>query len=349
MAVEASLRRLGELSEIPGISGQEGAVRDYIRERVAPLADRVHADALGNLLAFRGEGRDGRRVMLAAHMDEVGLMVSHIEENGLIRFKKVGGIDDRVLPAKAVVVGSRRVSGVIGVKPRHLQTASDRDRALPSDDMYVDIGASDRRETERLTAPGEPITFATRFGDFGEGLVKGKAFDDRAGCAVLMGVLEKAGPGPVCGAFTVQEEIGLRGARVASFAAEPQFALVLKGTPAADTPREEGESPSTELGRGPAISFMDGSSIADPGLVRTIRRVAEREGIPWQWRRTQGGGNDAGAIHLSREGVRVASISVPCRYIHTPCAVLDPRDLAHAIRLTVAVVAELSAHGADDA
>lgn len=340
--VSDALETLAALSELPGISGQEDAVRAYIRERVAGRVEELRTDALGNLFAVKGAGKAGPRIMLAAHMDEIGLIVTRVDDDGFLRFRKVGGIDDRVLLAKTVHVGPKRLPGVIGSKPIHLQAPGERTKVVPSDEMYIDIGAKDKKEAERLAEPGEGVTFATRFGEFGEGLVKGKAFDDRAGCVVLMEALSGDYEAPVYGVFTVQEEIGLRGARVAAYAVEPDVAIVLEGTPAADIPLEEGETSSTVLGRGPALSFMDGSSIADRDLVQTIIRVAEREGIPWQWRRTQGGGNDAGAIHLSKVGVRTASISVPCRYIHTPCAVLHKEDLRNTIRLVQAVVAELA-------
>ncbi|MBE3589588.1 MAG: M42 family metallopeptidase [Firmicutes bacterium] len=341
MASDA-LETLAALSELPGISGQEGAVRAYLRERAAARADELRTDALGNLFAVKGAGKPGPRILLAAHMDEIGLIVTSVDDDGFVRFRKVGGIDDRVLLAKAVHVGQKRVPGVIGSKPIHLQSPGERTKVVPADEMYIDIGAKDKAEAQRLVEPGDAVTFATSFGEFGEGMVKGKAFDDRAGCTVLLEALAGEYDAPVYGVFTVQEEIGLRGARVAAYAVEPDVALVLEGTPAADIPLEEGETSSTVLGRGPALSFMDGSSIADRELVQTIIRVAEREGIPWQWRRTQGGGNDAGAIHLSKAGVRTASISVPCRYIHTPCAVLHKEDLRNTIRLVQAVVAELA-------
>lgn len=339
------LIRLEDLSLLRGVSGQEDEVRRYLAERLRGKVDLLEKDALGNLIVGVGLHKKGPRVMAAAHMDEVGLLIHSIEENGLLRFRKVGGIDDRILLSKPVLVGPDRVPGVIGAKPIHLQEPGEREKAVSWRDMAVDIGAKDKAEAEKYVQVGHMATFLTEFGPFGEGRVKGKAFDDRAGCAVLLSLLEEEWDGPFFGVFTVQEEIGLRGARTAAYRVDPHYAVVLEGTPAADIPRKEGETSSTELGKGPAISFMDRSSIAHPGLVKELIQVAEREGIPWQWRRTQGGGNDAGAIHLTRKGVPSVSISVPCRYIHTPVSVLDPEDLWNTARLARAFIRELFKKG----
>ncbi|MCD6289656.1 MAG: M42 family metallopeptidase [Anaerolineae bacterium] len=334
---------LKQLSEAPGVSGDEGAVRAILKEAIAPYVDEIRVDALGNLIAVqRATVEDPLRVMVEAHMDEVGLMVIRADKDGYLQFQKVGGIDDRILPAKAVRVGKDAIPGVIGIKPIHLLGSAERKKVLGVDDLRIDIGASSREEAERLVKRGDRAVFDTTFADLGP-RVKGKAFDDRAGCTVLAALLA-AGPYPVelHAVFAVQEEIGLRGARVAAYGIDPDLAIALEGTVADDLLKEKDESPTTELGKGPALTAMDRSVIVDPRLLRFLIQTAEQAGIPYQIKQPGVGGTDAGRIHLVREGVPSAVVAVPCRYIHGPVSLLDKQDMDWTIQLMEAALKRIS-------
>jgi endoglucanase len=243
----------------------------------------------------------------------------------------VGGIDDRVLPARVVLVGPRRVPGVIGVKPVHLLEKGERDRVTDSRQLAIDVGASGKGEAEKLAARGEFAVFATSFRTLsdpstGRRTVQGKAFDDRAGCAILAELLKERFPFDLVAAFTVQEEVGLRGARVAAWAEKPDAALVLECTGANELPTPRDITPSTRLGLGPAITIRDTSFIADPRLVELFGTVAREKSIPHQFKQPNIGGTDAGSIHRTREGVPSLTVAVPARYIHTPAAIIDLDD-----------------------
>lgn len=329
---------LETLSNAFGPSGCEGAVRTAIAEAIRPHVDGLAVDHLGNLLAEQRGSAAGPTVMVAAHMDEVGFMVTHADDAGMLHVVVVGSIDDRVLPAKRVLVGPSRVPGVIAIKPVHKSTPEERTKVVKVDQLVVDIGARNKGEAEGLVKKGDYAVFATQFRDLGE-TVCGKAFDDRAGCAVLVELIRR-GPYPVVfrPVFTTMEEVGLRGARVAGFAVNPDAAFVLEGTICDDSPKERDESPTTELGKGPAISLADTSVIADRRLVKLLLDTAAAEGIPCQFKQPGKGGTDAGAIHLAREGVPAVPVSVPCRYIHSPVCLLHKRDLAQTVDLLAAAL-----------
>jgi putative aminopeptidase FrvX len=325
---------LRELSEAVGVSGDEGDVRAILLDAVREHVDEVKVDALGNVLAFqRGTGRRRLRVMLAAHMDEVGLMVAGHDNDGFLRVRSVGGVDPRLLPGALLQVGSEHIPGVIGVKPIHLLKEEEGQRAPKIDDLVVDIGAQGKDEAKRLAPLGTYAAFATRFRELGP-TVTGKAFDDRVGCAVLVELLRgERFRFDVHAAFTVQEEVGLRGARVAAYAIEPDCAFALEGTIADDIPKDKDVSPTTELGQGPAITVMDRSFIADRRLVRLLTTTAEALGIPYQIKQPGIGGTDAGAIQPAREGVPSVTVAVPCRYIHGPAALMSLDDFDNTTRL----------------
>lgn len=339
----SALAELSDLSEARGISGQEGEVRQILARSLRGRVQELWGDSIGNLLARTG-ARGGKRVMLAAHMDEVGLLISRVEKSGFLRFAKVGGIDDRVLGSKPVLIGKDKVYGVIGTKPVHLQEVAERKRAFRADDLLIDIGAKSKEEAEKLVRPGDMATFHARFESFSGEVVKGKALDDRAGCAVLLEIMKADWRGiEVVGAFTSQEEIGVRGARVAAFALEPAAAIVVEATLCSDTPGTDPHEECTRLGDGPVITLMDRGLIADRAMVEELVETAEKEGIPYQFRRTTAGGNDAASIHLSREGVRTAVVSVPCRYIHSPASLMSLTDAENCLRLLTAYLRRVEA------
>jgi len=325
---------LRELSDAFGVSGNEDDVRAIVLNAVRAHVDEIKIDAMGNVLAVKhGTGQDPLRVMLAAHMDEIGLMVVGHDDNGFLKVRSVGGIDPRLLPGTLFSVGPERLPGVIGVKPVHLLQSGEAKKVSKIEDLAVDIGAQNKDEAEKLAPLGTYATFATRFREL-ESTVSGKAFDDRAGCAVLVELLRgEPFTFDLHAAFTVQEEVGLRGARVAAFAIDPDCAFALEGTIADEIPKEKDASPTTRLGKGPAITVMDRSFIADRRLVRLLIDTAEDQDIPYQIKQPGLGGTDAGAIHLAREGVPSATVAVPSRYIHSPVALLSMDDFDNTVRL----------------
>ncbi|HEY8391447.1 MAG TPA: M42 family metallopeptidase [Capillibacterium sp.] len=336
---------LKELSELNGVSSNETAVRHFIRDRLQGKVETLHTDRLGNLIASQGQTKKGPKVMLSAHMDEVGLMVVGIETNGLLKIKTVGGIDERVLLSKRVLVGPQQIPGVIGAKPIHLQEREERQKPVPLSALFVDIGATDRSDAEKAVKIGDLIAFDTKAACFGDGLFKGKALDDRAGCAVLLNLIENRYDLPLYYAFTVQEEVGLRGATVAAYGINPDLALVVETTSAGDVPPLKKHQASTRLGHGPAISFMDRTLIVQPKLVEALVAVAESAGIPYQFRQTTTGGTEGGAINQTRTGIPAAVISIPCRYIHSPVGVLNLNDFAATIKLVDAVLKNIAQRG----
>ncbi|MGC9350084.1 MAG: M42 family metallopeptidase [Anaerolineae bacterium] len=321
---------LGLLSNAPGVSGDEIEVRRVIRPLIADHVDELRIDAVGNLITKKtGTGNSSLRVLITAHMDEVGLMVVGHTKEGALRIRTIGGIPSRLLPGLTVRVGSDALPGVIGVQAIHRTNSSDRKKTPPIDQLTVDIGAKDQEDAESVAPLGTPIVFSTQFQRIEESCL-GKAFDDRAGCATLVELLRgERFPFDLYGVFTVQEEVGLRGARVAAYAVEPDIGVALEGTLADDLPKEEPDvSPTTELGRGPAITAMDRSYITPPRLLRHFVQTAESEGITYQIKQPGIGGTDAGGIHRAREGVPAITIAVPCRYIHSPISLLRERDLS---------------------
>jgi endoglucanase len=334
---------LKELSDALGVSGDEGCVRSVLLEAVRAHVDDIHVDALGNLVAFkRGTGRDRLRVMLAAHMDEVGLMVVGHDGDGFLFVQTVGSIDPRLLPGSLLYVGPDRVPGVIGLKPIHLARDDDLEKVTQIKDMVLDVGAKSKEEAQGLAPVGTYAAFATRFREMGA-VVSGKAFDDRAGCAVLVDLLRgERFRFDLHAVFTVQEEVGLRGAGVAAYAIEPDCAFALEGTIADDIPKERDTSPSTRLGHGPAITVMDRSFISDRRLLQLLTSTAKEAGLPYQIKQPGIGGTDSGAIHRSRGGVPSITVAVPCRYIHSPVALLSLDDFENTVQLMRESLARLT-------
>ena len=337
---------LEDLSNAFGPSGCEDEVRRLLARALRDKVDDLQTDALGNLIAFKqGTGTQPRlKVMVDAHMDEVGLMITRIEKNGLLGFRVVGGILDRLLPAKGVVIGQKRLPGVIAAPPVHLTKPEQRRQVLPIDQLAVDIGANSEDEARELVKIGDYAVFDTRFQVLGEdGLhaVKGKAFDDRMGCAVASALADGEYAVDLYLSFSTQEEMGLRGAMVAAYRIGPDLAFAFEGTVCDDIPKKEDVSPTTEMGKGPAITVMDRSFVADQRLIHLLIEVAEANGIPYQFKQPGVGSTDAGAIHLSRAGVPAVTVSVPCRYIHTPVSMASLNDLDHTVALMRATLAAL--------
>lgn len=340
---------LEELSNAFGPAGCEDEVRRVLVRALRDSVDDMQIDALGNLIAFkRGNGPEPRlKVMVDAHIDEVGLMVTRIEKNGLLGFRAVGGVDPRLLLAKGVVVGEKRLSGVIAAPPVHLTKPEQREQVIKVEQLVIDIGAISEDEAKSLVKIGDYVAFDTRFQVLSkDGLrtVKGKAFDDRVGCAVLAALADSKYGLDLYLSFSAQEEVGWRGARVAAFRIEPDLAFVLEGSICDDTPKKEDVSPTTKLGKGPAITVMDRSFIADKRLVRLLTEVARAEDIPFQFKQPGKGSTDAGAIHLTKTGVPSVAVSVPCRYIHSPVSIASLNDFDYAVALLKAALHALPEH-----
>ena len=333
-----------ELCRLDGVSSGEDEVRDFLRRQAEPYADHLRVDALGDLIVFkRGKQATGKKLMLTAHMDEVGFIVKDITEDGLLRFAPVGGIDSRVVIGKRVRVGPGRLPGAIGLKPYHLVSEEEEKTVPKFQDLAIDIGAASREEAEAVTALGELAAFDSDAVEFGDGLLKAKAIDDRVGCAILLQLLKEELPLDCTFAFTVQEEVGTRGAFGVAYAESPEIALVLEGTTAADLPGTPAHKRVAALGGGPVLSFMDGGTVYDRELFELLRDTAERHQIPWQTKNYTSGGNDASAIQRSRAGVRVAAVSAPVRYLHAPSSVACCQDFDHMYALAKHFLAAVAA------
>ena len=333
------------LCALPGVSSREDAVRDYIRKEIAPYADTIRVDAVGNLIAEKKGTSPGKKtLMLTAHMDEVGLMVHTVTDEGYLKFSTVGGIDRRVLVGKRVLLGPKAVPGVIGLKAYHLTSAEEEKKVPKLKDFYIDIGAKDEEDAKAWVRPGDVAVFDSDVLTFGNGFLKAKAIDDRAGCGVMVELMKRQLPMDCTFVFTVQEEVGTRGAFGAAFSVRPDIALVLEGTTAADLPDMPAHQRVCAPGKGPVVPYMDGGTVYDRALFQLLRRLAEENGIPWQTKEYISGGTDAKAIQRSRDGVRVAAISAAVRYLHTPSSVAALADLDNILRLAelfIAAVAEM--------
>jgi endoglucanase len=344
-ASRSHIRLIRELTEAAAVSGDERSVRKLVRRRVEPIADDIHTDAMGNLLVTRrGTGRRRIRVMLAAHMDEVGFMIVAVNKEGLLRFEAVGGLDPRQVLGKPVWVGEDRINGVIGGKPVHLATADELKQTVKVESLAIDIGATSKDSAQAKVKPGDWATFATRFSRV-RSTIRGKALDDRLGVAALIELLEHPPDNvEILGAFTVQEEVGLRGAGIAARKLKPDVAIALDCTPARDLPTWDGRENTqynAVLRGGPAIYAADSRTIAHPALLRHFTETAEKLGIPYQIRQPGGGGTDSGAMQLANEGIPAISISTPARYIHTAAALADLADWRGTVILVHAAVSSL--------
>ena len=339
----SQLDLLEKLCNATAVSGDEHEVRQIVLEEIRSIADDLKIDALGNVLAARsGQGENRVRVMLAAHMDEIGFMIVKKHDDDLFEFERVGGIDERQLPGKPVLVGRDHIPGVIGAKPIHMTTAKERKSKIESSSLRIDLGP----DIGSKVKPGDRATFATRFEVLGPS-IRAKALDNRLGVATLIELLKHAPDNiDLLAAFTVQEEVGLRGAGVAAYAFDPDMAIAVDSTPAYDLPHWDTEDQNvqynTRLDAGPAIYVMDRATIADQRLVALLTETGDHEGIPYQHRQPGGGGTDAGAIHKSRSGIPSISVSVPSRYAHTAAGIARLDDWANTLHLLHAALSRVT-------
>ena len=317
---------LRELTALDGVSGEEDAVRNYIISKIDGHCE-YKIDPLGSIIAFKkGKNRSAKRLMVDAHMDEVGLIITSVTSDGFLSFSAVGGIDTAVLMFRRVRIGS--INGVITGKPIHLISAEERKKLPKPESLYIDIGASSKEEALSLVRIGDRAVICGEYTEMGN-KIKAKAIDDRAGCAILISLLTKDSDYDFYATFSVQEEVGLRGAKAATFTVAPDSAIVLEATTAADIAGVEDSKRVCVLGEGPAVSFMDRATVYD----REYYDAALKSGIKCQAKAAVAGGNNSGSVHLSRGGVRTLAISVPCRYIHSPSCVADKEDIENAARL----------------
>lgn len=320
---------LKTLTEINAPAGHEQPIRRVLIDELKAKGFNPYIDRMGNVIVVKeGTGAAPRkRVMVSAHMDEVGLIVTGHTDGGFLKVNQAGGIDPRVLISKRVVVGDDNIPGVIGAVAIHLQSAADRARVMGYRDIAVDIGTMDKKEAERKAPIGTYISFDTPYVEYGEGYACGKAFDDRVGCWTILRLLDEELPCDLIAAFVSEEEVGCRGASGAAFSQEPDIGIVLEGT----TCNDLGDIPEVaqvcKTGEGVAVSFMDGSSIANRDLFKKALEVGEKEGIACQVKASVSGGNDGGVIQRAREGIPVVVLSVPCRYIHSPSTVVKLSDV----------------------
>jgi putative aminopeptidase FrvX len=336
----AQLKQLEKLCNVIAVSGDEGEVRKIVLEEIKPYADEVKVDALGNVLALkRGSGNKRVHVMLDAHMDEVGFFIVADDGDGIYRFETVGGIDVRHLVGKQVLVGKDRVPGVIGGKPVHLMDHDEATRKVPLESLRIDLGLDGKAKV------GDRAGFATRFRRVGPSIMS-KSIDDRIGVATLIELLKNAPTNiDLCLAFVVQEEIGLRGAKVAAQYFQPDMAIAVDSTPANDLPIHDGSENmtyNTRLGLGPAIYIADGSTLHDPRLVRFLSEVGDAENIPYQFRQPGGGGTDSGAIQKALSGIPTVSVSIPHRYTHSPISISRVDDWKNTINLLQAALRKIT-------
>jgi putative aminopeptidase FrvX len=337
---------LQKLSNACGVAGREEQVRNLLMELLKPYADEVTLDRMENVIATK-KGNSGKpKIMLAAHMDEVGLMVKNITKEGFLQFAKMGGIDDRILLAQKVKVltGKEPLAGVVGAKPPHIQKEEERKKIVPYEDMFIDVGAASRNDAKAMGIKiGDPIAFAVEYVKIGADIAMGKAFDDRAGCAAMVETFKQLDSTDctVYAVGTVQEEVGLRGAGTAAFGLDPDFAFVLDVTVAGDTPGVKEFYTHVKMGKGPVLEVTDAGLITHPKVLRTLMDTAAENNIEYQFETGLVGSTDAARIALTRQGIPSGNVSIPARYIHSPVGVTNLKDIENAAELAAQAVRKL--------
>lgn len=346
MTTKLDFSLLKTLTSLASVSGREAPVRQFVQEQVSAYADEVRTDALGNLIVYK-KGTSGKNLLLCAHMDEVGLMIRHIDERGFLYFVPVGGIDPRTLLAQRVRVQTKNgpILGIIGTKPAHVTTEAERGKAVPMQDLYIDVGLPAEQARAQVEI-GDSAVLDRTCEEFGEGRFCAKALDNRAGVFVLMELLRTV-QNPfynIYGVFTVQEEVGLRGAKTASFGIEADLAFSLDTTGAADIPGCSGPNQLVCLGGGVGVSAMDGYTLTPQWLLEALKQICKQGNIPYQVRVAPRGGNDAGAVHLSKTGVPSCALAIPTRNIHSCVEVVDGKDMTAMFNLVLHVLEQGVTH-----
>ena len=334
------LELIRKLSLLNGTSGREDAVRDYIINEIKDFAESYEVDPLGNLIVFKkGKKTPKNKVMLDAHMDEVGFMITNINSDGTLGFECIGGIDQRVMIGRAVTVGDGKLNGVIGIKPIHL-TKGDK-LAMP-EKMYIDIGAETADEAKKFVSLGDCAYFNSDFKEFGNGFIKGKALDDRAGCAILINMIKSELPYDMYFNFATGEEVGFGSAGTAAYRVKPDYAIVVETTTAADLADVPENKKVCKLGEGAVISFMDRRTIYSRELFDRAFELAKEKSIMAQVKSAVAGGNNAGVIHKTAGGIKTLTVSMPCRYLHSPSCALKTEDITESERIIRALAEDFA-------
>jgi len=337
---------LEKLSNACGVTGREEEVRNLMTKLMKPYVDEIVVDKLENIIAIKKGAKSSLKVMLAAHMDEVGLMVKTISKEGFLQFTKMGGIDDRILLAQKVIVHTRKgpLHGIIGSKPPHIQKEAERKKVITYDELFIDIGAESRENANAMGVKiGDPVAFDVKYAKIGKNVAIGKAFDDRVGCAVMIETLKQVGKTncTICAVGTVQEEVGLRGAATAAFGVDPDVGIALDVTVAGDVPGVREFDTSVKMGKGPTLTVADSGLITHPKVLRLLLDVAEENKIAYQLETGLPGSTDAARISLTRQGVPSGTVSVATRYIHSPVGMLNLKDAENAAKLTAAAIQKI--------
>lgn len=330
-----------ELVSLGAPSGFEDTVRNFIKEKA--VADEVYIDSIGNLICHK-KG-NGKKVMVSAHMDEVGLIITEITDKGFLKFDTLGGIETAVLCSKKVLIGDNKVPGIISAKAIHLQKGDEVTSPLKIKDLCIDIGAKDKEAAKKIVNLGDYAIFDGEYIEFGDNLVKSRALDDRVGCAILLELMKENYDSDMYFVFSVQEEVGLRGATVAAYNIKPDIALVIEGTTCSDVYGSKPHNQVTNLGGGAVMTAMDRAAISDKEYYDFIMKTASENGIKLQIKRTAMGGTDAGAIQRSCAGVKTAVLAVPCRYIHSPVSVMNLEDYESVYKLAKVVLKNIERSG----
>ena len=330
-----------ELVSLDAPSSFEDEVRDYIKEKA--IADKIYVDSIGNLICYK-KG-NGKKIMVSAHMDEVGLIITEITDSGFLKFDTLGGIETAVLCSKKVLIGSKKVPGIISAKAIHLQKGDEVTSPLKIKDLCIDIGAKDKESAKKLVNMGDYAVFDGEYTEFGNNLAKSKALDDRVGCAILLELMKEDYNSDMYFVFSVQEEVGLRGATVAAYNIKPDLALVIEGTTCSDIYGSKPHNQVTNLGGGAVMTAMDRAAISDKDYYDFIMKTAQDNNIKLQIKRTGMGGTDAGAIQRSCAGVKTAVLAVPCRYIHSPVSIMNIEDSESVYKLARAVLKNIERSG----
>lgn len=341
------IETLETLSNACGVTGREEEIADLMKKFLKPYVDEIKEDKLGNVIGIRRGKKDAPKVMLAAHMDEIGLLVKTITKEGFLYFVKIGGVDDRILLAQKVIVHTEKgpLHGIIGSRPPHIQKVEERQKVISYDELFIDVGARSDEEAEKMGVRiGDTVSFDIKFARIGKSVVIGKALDDRIGLVVMIEALKrlKKADCTIYAVGTVQEEAASRGAGTSAFGIQPDVGIALDVTIAGDTPGVKEVEAPTKMGKGPALTVADAGMIVPPKILRLLIDTAKQNKIPYQLETLMGGSTDAARILITREGVPSGAISVPTRYIHSPTSMLDLEDTENTIRLLVAAIQNIA-------
>ncbi len=340
---------LEKLSNVCGVTGREEEARKLLIKLMKPYVDKITVDKLENVIAIK-EGKEASpKVMIAAHMDEVGLMVKTITKEGFVQFAKMGGIDDRILLAQNVIIHTQKgpLQGIIGSKPPHIQKEEERKKIVTYDNLFIDIGAENLKDANKMGIKvGDPISFNVKYSRIGKEKVTGKAFDDRVGCAIMIETLKqlKNPDCTICAVGTVQEEVGLRGAGTATFGIDPDVGIALDVTVAGDVPGVKEFDTSLKMGKGPVLTVADAGLITHPKILRLLMDTAEENKIAFQLETGLPGTTDAARMSLSRQGVPSGTVSIAVRYIHSPTGMLSLKDAENSAKLTAEAIQNIQKH-----